>query len=76
MADIIDLEKTAPIKLLENRRDHLIQWLGKGEQEIKDAEDTIKKAKIDAVEMLAEIEEIERALNTLNEAQQKVTDGE
>lgn len=67
---VTDLEKTPPVLLLENRRRHLIQWLSDGEQKIAAAEMTIKQSKVAALEMAAEIDAIEKALNVLNKAQE------
>lgn len=60
-----DLEKTQPVILLESRRKALIEWLAKGQTEIKNNESEIIRHKQDAIEMLAEIEEIEAALKVL-----------
>ena len=76
MAELDDREKTEPIKLLENRRKHLIAWIKDGEATIIAADAAIAKAKIDAIAMLAEIDQIEIALNVLNaQAQTESTDG-
>lgn len=63
------LEKSGPILLLENRRRQLMKWLSDGDTTIADCEHKIKQTKTEAVEMMTEIEQIERALNTLNAAQ-------
>jgi len=62
------LEKTGPIKLLESRRSALIGWMRSAQTEIKDAEDAIERLKRQTIEMIAEIDEIEIALNDLNKA--------
>lgn len=72
MAEVVDLEKTPPILLLENRRAHLMKWLQEGEQKIKDAEQAIKDTHRIGVEIMTELEAIEQALNVLNAAQEKV----
>ena len=76
MAELDDREKTEPIKLLENRRKHLIAWIKDGEATIVAADAAKAKAQIDAIAMLAEIDQIEIALNVLNaQAQTEFTDG-
>lgn len=76
MPELDDREKTEPIKLLENRRKHLIAWLKDGEATIIAADAAIAKAKVETIAMLAEIDEIEIALNVLNaQAQTESTDG-
>ncbi len=64
----IDIEKTGPIRLLESRRAALIQWLREGQDEIAASEAAIHKNKEEAVEMMAEIDEIETALTALHAA--------
>lgn len=64
--EVTALDKSGPVKLLENRRHHLQMWLAQGDKEIADWERTIKETKERAVEMMAELEEIERALNVLH----------
>jgi hypothetical protein len=66
MPELDDREKTEPIKLLENRRKHLIGWLKDGEAEMAKAEQIIKQTRENAIAMLAEIDQIEIALNVLN----------
>ena len=76
MPELDGREKTEPIKLLENRRKHLIAWLKDGEATIIAADAAIAKAKVETIAMLAEIDEIEIALNVLNaQAQTESTDG-
>lgn len=65
MSESLDLEKTQPIILLESRRKALIEWLAKGQTDIKNNESEIIRHKQEAIEMLAEIEEIEVALKVL-----------
>lgn len=72
MAEVTDLEKTQPILLLENRRQHLLKWLSEGEEIIKAAEREIKDTQKRGLDILSELEAIERALNVLNAAQEKV----
>ena len=67
--NLADLEKTRPIRVLESRREQLIKWLADGQNEIKQAEEAIKAHKEQALEMMAEIDEIEAALNALYAAQ-------
>lgn len=64
------IEKTSAIKLLENRRDHLLKWLKEGDTEIAAAEQLILNRKQVAIEIANEIIEIEAALNHLIAAQQ------
>lgn len=64
--ELTALDKSGPVKLLENRRHHLQMWLGDGDREIADCERTIKETKERAIEMMAELEEIECALNVLH----------
>ena len=71
MPELVDAEKTAPILLLENRRRHLIQWLADGQGKIAEAEQTIKDTKRAAVEMTAEIDAIEKALNILHASKEQ-----
>jgi hypothetical protein len=66
--ELIHLEKTRPIQVLESRRLALIGWLKAGQDAIKEADEAIRKHKAEAIEMTDEIAEIERALNVLNEA--------
>lgn len=65
MTEAIDLEKTAPVKILESRRAALIKWIADGQARIKQAEETKAKHQAEAIEMLAEIDELEAALNKL-----------
>lgn len=75
-AELDDREKTGPIVLLENRRAHLIGWIKDGEARIIAADATIATTKIETIAMLAEIDEIEIALNVLNaQAQTESTNG-
>lgn len=69
MTETIALEKTRPILVLESRRKALTDWLAEGQAEITKAEGEIRKHKEQALEMMAEIDEIEIALNTLYAAQ-------
>lgn len=64
--ELIHLEKTKPIQVLESRRQALIGWLREGQDSIKTAEEDIKRHKAEAIEMTEEIAEIEKALNLLN----------
>lgn len=69
------LEKTAPVLLLENRREHLQKWLKEGDAEIAVAEQLIIERKQRAIEIANEIIEIEAALKTLQNIAQEPTDG-
>lgn len=69
-----DLEKTAPIRLLENRREHLAKWLKEGDAVIAAAEQTILNTKQTAIEIANEVAEIEAALNALYAEQQKTVE--
>jgi septal ring factor EnvC (AmiA/AmiB activator) len=71
MADVIDIDKTRPIRVLDSRRDALVKWLADGQKAIKEAEQSIIKHKQEAIEMVAEIDEIDAALNDLYAAQKK-----
>lgn len=73
MPEIIDIEKTRPIVVLEGRRDALIGWLADGRRAIIEAEDAIRTNQEQAIEMVAEIDEIETALNALYAVQNKET---
>lgn len=64
--ELTALDKSGPVKLLENRRHHLQMWLGDGDREIANCERTIKEVKGRVIEMMAELEEIECALNVLH----------
>ena len=64
--ELAGLDKSGPVKLLENRRKHLQIWLADGDAETARCERTIKETKERAIEMMAELEEIERALNVLH----------
>lgn len=66
-----DLEKTKPILVLESRRKALIDWLAAGQAAIKTHESEIIKHKQEAIEMLAEVDEIEVALNALQNISQE-----
>lgn len=72
MSDIIDIEETRPIVVLKSRRDALVGWLGKGRQAIVEAEASIRTHQEQAIEMIAEIDEIDAALNVLYADQNKV----
>lgn len=74
MSEAAHLEKTGPIRLLENRREHLMRWLKEGEATIAEAEETIRGTKTRGIAMANELIEIEAALNALNDAQQKQTE--
>ena len=73
------VEKTGPIRLLENRRHALLKWIDEGGQGIFQREEEIKKIRVEGMEMMAELDEIEAALNALNDAakrsEEKVLDG-
>lgn len=75
MAEAEHLEKTAPVILLENRRQHLTKWISDSEQEIIGCEKTVKDIKARILEMLNEIDQIERALNALHGANKEHVDG-
>jgi hypothetical protein len=69
--DVVDITKTRPIVVLESRRDALTKWLAKGQHDIKEAEALIRRHKEEAIEMVAEIDEIDAALNDLYAAQNR-----
>lgn len=71
MSDLVSLEKTAPIILLENRRAHLIQWTKDGDRDIAEAEELIRSRKQRAIEIADELIQIETALNALHAAHDK-----
>lgn len=71
MTEATDLEKTRPILVLEGRRKALIDWLAEGQAAIAQAEAAINKHKVEAIEMLSEVDEIETALNALHAARKE-----
>lgn len=74
MSDSVDLEKTQPIILLESRRKALIVWLADGQTQIKINESENTRHKQQAIEMLAEIDEIEAALKVLQKIPRQESD--
>lgn len=72
----VDIEKTAPIKILENRLDHLRKWLEESKVDIERAQASIVENRNQAVELSDEIIQIEAALNALIKAQKVVRDGD
>lgn len=72
----VDLVKTGPIKLLESRRAALLKWIDEGRNEIDTLRLTIMKKEADAVDMGNEIDEIEIALNVLNDANRSPANAE
>ena len=72
--ELVDLDKTAPVVLLERRRLALIGWIRDGAKAIEAAEAEIKRHKAETIETAAEIDQIEQALNVLNDAQRRTAD--
>lgn len=70
-----DIEKTGPVKLLEGRRKALLKWLAEGQAAIEGCEADIKQHKEQAIEMVAEMAEIEDALKALYTAEREKLKG-
>lgn len=74
MTEVQGIPQTAPILILNARREHLLKWLKDGGAQIKELEAQIVATKQQAIDMASELEQIELALNTLIKAQDAVSE--